>query len=113
MAVIMHPLVIMINAVSNSLVRIFGVRTQHSTLEHLDPEELRTVVDEAGDLIPDQHQGMLLNVLDLEKSTVEDIMITRNEVEGLDLERPVVDLLQQIRTSDTPAYRYTKGISTT
>lgn len=100
MAVIMHPLVIMINAVSNSLVRIFGVRTQHSTLEHLDPEELRTVVDEAGDLIPDQHQGMLLNVLDLEKSTVEDIMIPRNEVEGLDLERPVVDLLQQIRTSD-------------
>src|SRR5690625_7443344 len=60
MAVIMHPLMIMINAVSNSLVRIFGVRTQHSTLEHLDPEELRTVVDEAGDLIPDQHQGMLL-----------------------------------------------------
>src|SRR5690625_7315746 len=100
MAVIMHPLVIMINAVSNSLVRIFGVRTQHSTLEHLDPEELRTAVDEAGDLIPDQHQGMLLNVLDLEKSTVEAIMMPRHAGEGLHLERPVVDLLRQVRTRD-------------
>ena len=58
------------------------------------------MVDEAGDLIPDQHQGMLLNILDLEKSTVEDIMIPRNEVEGLDLTLPVADLLEQIRTSE-------------
>jgi Mg2+/Co2+ transporter CorB len=58
------------------------------------------VVDEAGDLIPEQHQGMLLNVLDLEKSTVEDIMIPRNEVEGLDMENSVQELLQQIRTSE-------------
>lgn len=100
MSLIMHPVVIMVNAISNTIVRLFGITAKHSTLEHLDPEELRTVVDEAGDLIPDQHQGMLLNVLDLEKSTVEDIMIPRNEVEGLDLERPVADLLQQIRSSN-------------
>lgn len=100
MAVVMHPFVVMINAISNSVVRLFGITTKQSALEHLDPEELRTVVDEAGDLIPDQHQGMLLNVLDLEKSTVEDIMIPRNEVEGLDLERPVPELLRHIRTSD-------------
>src|SRR5690606_27737650 len=69
-------------------------------IEHLKPEELRTVVDEAGDLLPGQHQGMLLNVLDLEKSTVEDIMIPRNEVEGLDLELDIPELLQRIRTSE-------------
>lgn len=100
MSIVMHPVVIMINAISNGIARLLGVTAKHSGLEHLDPEELRTVVDEAGDLIPDQHQGMLLNVLDLEKSTVEDIMIPRNEVEGLDLERPVAELLQQIRTSN-------------
>lgn len=100
LALVLLPVVVMINSVSNGLARLFGIRAAQTTLEHLDPEELRTVVDEAGDLIPDQHQGMLLNVLDLEKSTVEDIMIPRNEVEGLDLERPVADLLHQIRTSD-------------
>lgn len=98
---ILYPAVIGVNVLSNALVRLFGVdASKHSTIEHLNPDELRTVVDEAGDLLPDQHQGMLLNVLDLEKSTVEDIMIPRNEVEGLDLELPIPELLQRIRTSE-------------
>ena len=95
-----YPFVWLVNTVSNSLARLFGVDTRKtSTQEHLRPEELRTVVDEAGDLIPDQHQGILLNVLDLEKATVEDIMIPRNEVFGLDLEDDIPELLKKIRTS--------------
>lgn len=98
---LLYPAVLSVNFLSNALVRLFGVdASKHSHIEHLNPDELRTVVDEAGDLLPDQHQGMLLNVLDLEKSTVEDIMIPRNEVEGLDLELPVSELLQRIRTSE-------------
>lgn len=98
---VLHPAVMGVNLLSNALVRLFGIdASKHSHIEHLNPDELRTVVAEAGDLLPDQHQGMLLNVLDLEKSTVEDIMIPRNEVEGLDLELSVPDLLQTIRTSE-------------
>ncbi|WP_390594833.1 HlyC/CorC family transporter [Simiduia litorea] len=99
--IIFHPIVLLVNVVSNGLARLLGVNpTAHNTNEHLHPDELRTVVDEAGDLIPDQHQGMLLNVLDLGKATVEDIMVPRNEVVGLNLEDDVVTLLQQIRTSE-------------
>lgn len=98
---LLYPAIVAVNLLSNSLVRMFGIDAKsHKHIEHLNPEELRTVVDEAGDLLPDQHQGMLLNVLDLEKSTVEDIMIPRNEVEGLDLELDIPDLLQRIRTSE-------------
>lgn len=98
---VLSPAVRGINLFSNTLVRLCGIDAQsHRHIEHLNPEELRTVVDEAGDLLPGQHQGMLLNVLDLEKSTVEDIMIPRNEVEGLDLELSVPELLQRIRTSE-------------
>src|SRR5690606_22763111 len=98
---LLAPAVIAVNFLSNSIARVFGVdASKHSHIEHLNPDELRTVVDEAGDLLPEQHQGMLLNVLDLEKSTVEDIMIPRNEVEGLDLELPIPELLQRIRTSE-------------
>lgn len=98
---LLYPAVLGVNVLSNGLVRLLGIdASKPSHVEHLNPDELRTVVDEAGDLIPDQHQGMLLNVLDLEKSTVEDIMIPRNEVEGLDLELPVAELLQRIRTSE-------------
>ncbi len=101
LAFVLSPAVRIVNFLSNGMVKLFGVdASKHHHVEHLNPDELRTVVDEAGDLLPDQHQGMLLNVLDLEKSTVEDIMIPRNEVEGLDLELSVPDLLQTIRTSE-------------
>lgn len=98
---LLYPLVWVVSHISNGLARLCGVDpSEHSNSEHLNPEELRTVVDEAGDLIPDQHQGMLLNVLDLEKATVEDIMVPRNEVVGLDIGDEMPVLLQKIRTAD-------------
>ncbi len=97
---ICYPAVLLVNAISNTLVRMFGITKSHGSIDHLHPDELRTVVNEAGSLIPKQHQGMLLNILDLEKSTVEDIMIPRNEVEGLNLQDSVPKLLKQIRMSD-------------
>ena len=98
---LLYPLVIIVNGFSNALVRAMGADpTKKSSGDHLHPDELRTVVDEAGDLIPDQHQGMLLNVLDLEKATVEDIMIPRNEIIGIDLERDMESILELIRTTD-------------
>ena len=98
---VLYPIVWLVNSISNALARLFGIDpTSDNNSEHLRPEELRTVVNEAGDLIPDQHQGMLLNVLDLEKATAEDIMVPRNEINGLDLDSPVADLLAQIRRSE-------------
>ena len=94
------PLVVFVNWMTNSLSRLFGVEPTRVAVEHISPEELRTVVDEAGQLIPDQHQDMLLNILDLEKVTVNDIMIPRNEIVGLDLDQDVDKLLHQILDSE-------------
>ncbi|GLS26460.1 HlyC/CorC family transporter [Marinibactrum halimedae] len=99
--ILLYPFVLLVNSISNALAKLAGVNPdQEHKQDHLNPEELRTVVDEAGDLIPDQHQGMLLNVLDLEKATIEDIMIPRNDVVGLNLEEDISVLMQQIRNSD-------------
>ena len=99
---LLYPFVALVNVVSNALVRLLGVNDSSKTrlTDHLHPEELRTVVDEAGDLIPDQHQGMLLNILDLEKATVEDIMVPRNEVIGIDIEQPIDSILGLLRNSE-------------
>ncbi|WP_299982786.1 HlyC/CorC family transporter [uncultured Pseudoteredinibacter sp.] len=98
--ILLIPAVWLVNGISNRLARLFGVNPlSDNANELLRPEELRTAVDEAGDLIPDQHQGMLLNILDLEKATVEDIMVPRNEVVGLDIEEDVPTLMEQIRSS--------------
>lgn len=99
---LLYPFMTAVNLGSNVIVRLFGFTPSLKTFltRHFHPQELRTAVDEAGDLIPDQHQGMLLNVLDLEKATVEDIMVPRNEVVGLDLEGSIADILKMIRSTE-------------
>ncbi len=74
------------NLVVNSLLRLFRVTIQTSSQHSLSAEELRTVVLEAGVMIPKRHQTMLLSILELEEITVEDIMVPRNEIAGLDLD---------------------------
>ena len=73
---------------SNGVLRAIGVTKEDAATHSLSTEELRTVVVEAGAMIPQRHQRMLLSILDLEHATVEDIMIPRNEILGIDLSEP-------------------------
>ncbi|QGM22068.1 DUF21 domain-containing protein [Spiribacter sp. 2438] len=82
----LYPLVWLTNTLANGLLRLLGVSPTDGPQSALSREELRTVVNEAGAMIPQRHQGMLLSILDLDQATVEDIMIPRNEVAGIDLE---------------------------
>ncbi|MFN2301518.1 MAG: HlyC/CorC family transporter, partial [Gammaproteobacteria bacterium] len=91
-----YPVVWMINIVANGLLRVFGVRTDAAEMGHLSTEELRTVVIEAGAMIPKRHQKMLLSVLDLQKVTVEDIMVPRAEILGIDLAEDWDEILTQL-----------------
>ena len=92
-----YPLVWAINVVAKGVLRMLRVRVEERGADALTREELRTVVLEAGTFIPKRHQKMLLNLLDLEKATVEDIMIPRSEVDGIDFEEPVEDILTFLR----------------
>lgn len=96
---LLYPLVWMANRVSHALIRIMGLRVETNDDQHLSPEELRTIVHESAHTVPGQGQGMLLNVLDLEKVTVDDIMVPKSEIIGLDIEDDIRDILSQISTS--------------
>jgi len=82
---LLYPLVWIVNMIANGLLRLLGVSPEGGTSQALTKEELRTVVLEAGAMIPERHQSMLLNLMDLEHVTVEDIMVPRNEVTGIDI----------------------------
>ena len=92
-----YPLVWAINVVAKGVLRMLRVRVEERGADALTREELRTVVLEAGTFIPKRHQKMLLNLLDLEKATVEDIMIPRSEVDGIDFDERVEDILTFLR----------------
>lgn len=96
---ILYPLVWMTNQASNLIFRILGITSERASHYNLNTEELRIVVNEAGTLIPQRHQQMLLNILDLEKITVEDIMIPRNDVVGIDMEDDWESIVAQIAAS--------------
>jgi len=93
-----YPLVWIINTLANSLLKLIGISPEEGPMEHLSSEELRTVVNEAGAMISRRHQKMLVNILDLEKVTVDDIMIPRNEIVGIDLDDNNDEIVNQITT---------------
>jgi len=95
----LFPFVVLVNLISNGLLRMVGVTPEEAAQHSLSTEELRSVVAEAGAMIPQRHQKMLLSLLDLEKATVEDIMVPRNEIIGLDLTDPAPRLREQLINS--------------
>lgn len=94
-----YPLIWMVMSLTNSLLRLFGVDIDEAREHSINSEELKIIVNEAGALIPKRHQNMLLSILDLEKVTVEDIMIPRSEVSGIDLEDDLDEIIEQLRSA--------------
>ena len=93
---ILYPVVWLVNGLANFVLKPFRVRTNIDLIEHLNREELRTLVKEGGERIPDDHQRMLVNILDLEQATVEDVMIPRQDIVGIDLDDDWEEILLQL-----------------
>ena len=92
---LLYPFVWFVNLSSKLIFKIFGIK-QSSSSDKLSSEELRIVVNEAASMIPKGHQKMLLSILDLEKVTIDDIMIPRTEIIGIDLEDDWPDIIKQL-----------------
>jgi Mg2+/Co2+ transporter CorB len=105
---ITYPVVWVLNLFANGLLRLIGVRADQIASHSLSAEELRTVVAEASVMVPRRHREMLLSILDLDAVTVDDIMVPRQEIVGLDLDRTWEENLAAIQTSRhdrLPVYR--------
>lgn len=94
---LLSPFVWLINGISNGLLRIFGISVNHKSNHALSRDELRSVVNEAGSMIPAHHQQMLLSILELEKVTVDEIMIPRNEIAAIDINQDWEIILKQLK----------------
>lgn len=101
------PLVSLISWVANLLLGRIGASADIHK-DALSGEELRSVVHEAGSLLPIEHKGMLLSLLDLEQARVEDIMVPKSEIVGIDLDQSWHKIAEQLETSQhtrLPLYR--------
>ncbi len=96
--VVLAPAVWLVKFFSNGLLRLFRVRvtTQNDALSN---DELRAAVAESSGLLNTSHQSMLLRILEMEKVTVEDVMVPRAEMEAIDLEDDWEEIVEQLATS--------------
>ena len=101
LVIIFKPLVWLTNIVSSRILRIFNVDPLGSASnDDLNSDELRTLLDEHGDLIPNQSREMLSSILGMEELTVEDIMTPHAEIIGIDVTRSIEAAQEIIRSSN-------------
>lgn len=96
---LLYPLVWLMNIICNGLLRAVGVTQDEAGPDHLSREELRTLVNESGAILPKRHKGMLLSILDLEEVAVDDIMIPKHEVVGIDLDEDIEEITKFLRSA--------------
>ena len=105
---VLYPFVWIVNGITNGLLKLFGIKVTEGNHHHLSTEELRTLVNESGAVLQQRNQSMLLGVLELDDVAVNDIMIPRNEVIGIDLEDDIEVIIEQLSTTNhtrLPVYR--------
>ena len=107
---ILYPLVWLVNVMANAVLFVLGQRRGDAEGHALSREELRTVVYEAGTRISGRYRQMLVSILDLEKVSVDDVMVPHNEIVGIDLDDDIAEIAELIRNSEhtrLPVYRDT------
>ena len=95
---LLYPLVWIVNFFSNSILKLLGVKEKESD-EDLSPEELKSILENSGDLIPSRYQEMLLSVLELDKISIDEIMIPKNEIIGIDLSKDIEEIGEFLKDS--------------
>jgi Mg2+/Co2+ transporter CorB len=104
----MMPLITSINWLTNGILKMMGFSPEAEGDDSVSQEELRTIVTESASMIPSRHRRMLVNILDLEQMTVNDIMAPRNEIYGIDIDAPDEAIMRQLKNSEhtrLPVYR--------
>lgn len=95
-----NPVVSFVNFFVKAFVRVLGLKVNFEEAHHaVSTEELRSIVTDAGHFIPKKHRSILLNLFDLEKIAVDDVMTAHTQVESIDFDAPLDDILQQLANS--------------
>jgi Mg2+/Co2+ transporter CorB len=109
LSTLLAPAVWLVNHIVKMIFWLLRIGHRNSNDEALSSEELKTIVNESGSTLPEQRQSMLLGILELENVTVDDIMVPRNEVVGIDLEDDIETIAANIRSTEYTRFPLYKG----
>ena len=105
---ILSPLVTLVTLISNGVTKLFGINLNDAEKEELKPEELRTLLQTSR--VPKRQENMLMGIFDMDHLSVNDVMIPKNEIVGIDLKddiQTIVKNLNKVRYTYIPLYKDT------
>ena len=105
---ILSPLITLVSFVSNNVTKLIGIDLDSSNRDELKPEELRTLLQTSG--VPKRQEEMLMGIFDMDNLSVNDVMIPKNEIIGIDLNDEIKDIVKQLQEIDftyVPCYEDT------
>ena len=97
---ILSPLVTLVTLVSNGITKLIGINLNDAENEELKPEELRTLLQTSR--VPKRQENMLMGIFDMDSLSVNDVMIAKNEIEGINIKDDIEDIVKNLN-----ALRYT------
>ena len=95
---ILSPLITLVSFVSNNVTKLFGIDLDNANKDELKPEELRTLLQTSG--VPKRQEEMLMGIFDMDNLSVNDVMIPKNEIIGIDLNDEIEDIVKQLQEID-------------
>ena len=105
---ILSPLITLVSFVSNNVTKLIGIDLDNANKDELKPEELRTLLQTSG--VPKRQEEMLMGIFDMDNLSVNDVMIPKNEIIGIDLNNKIEDVVKQLQEIDftyVPCYEDT------
>mgnify|MGYP003311166168 FL=1 len=105
---ILSPLITLVSYISNNVTKLMGIDLDNANKDELKPEELRTLLQTSG--VPKRQEEMLMGIFDMDNLSVNDVMIPKNEIIGIDLNDEIKDIVKQLQEIDftyVPCYEDT------
>ena len=105
---ILSPLVTLVTLVSNGITKLIGINLNDAENEELKPEELRTLLQTSR--VPKRQENMLMGIFDMDSLSVNDVMIAKNEIEGINIKDDIEDIVKNLnvlRYTYIPLYKDT------
>ena len=95
---ILSPLITLVSFVSNNVTKLIGIDLDNTNKDELKPDELRTLLQTSG--VPKRQEEMLMGIFDMDNLSVNDVMIPKNEIIGIDLNDEIEDIVRQLQEID-------------
>ena len=112
-----HPIVTIVNSISNQIISLLGINPQENQKEELSADELKSILQYSG--VPDRQLQMLVSIFDMDHLSVNDVMIPKNQLIGINISEEMTSILKILRENqydNLPVYEETldnlKGILT-